>query len=106
MTDSKRDLSIMLVLFYILVWMIIIRFIGVDIGMDRQDIGIEQLKADILKIQQQVNSMAKEEELAEEAANLNSKLQDLNDRLQPVEDDQKFYKEIWREYFGMKRPLP
>jgi uncharacterized protein YabN with tetrapyrrole methylase and pyrophosphatase domain len=73
---------------------------------DIQDAEVETVKSEITKLKEQIDNLALKEDLFREAADISIRIEDLQERLIPVEEDQRFYKDVWREYFKMKEVPP
>lgn len=77
---------------------------------------IEALRVEIAELRDQVEDRALKEDVSgvynEAAANsekitaYEEMITEISDRLLLVEENQQFYKNVWREYFGLKRELP
>jgi hypothetical protein len=65
-------------------------------------IQISELKESISSIKSQLQDIQDNYVSYDDLQPVLDELYDLDQRLIPVEDDVKYYREIWREYFGME----
>jgi superfamily II RNA helicase len=63
---------------------------------------INQLQSDTATMRQELQTIQDNYVSHDNIQPLMETLTEYRDRLEWVEDDQKFYKTIWREYFGME----